>query len=59
MEKKLDRAMSKHELASMYGVSYKTLNSWLKPFNNEIGPYLGRAFRPSQIRMILKLLGEP
>ena len=53
------RAMSKLELANAYDVSSKTFASWITPFKEEIGNYLGRAFTPKQVRKIFELLGNP
>jgi len=53
------RAMSKTELANAYQVSLKTFASWLRPFRQKIGRYLGRAYTPKQVRIIFESLGEP
>lgn len=50
---------SKKQLANMYGISDKTLASWLSPFIRKIGPYKGRMFTPKQIKTIFESIGEP
>ena len=51
--------LSKSELAIAYGVSVKTLNAWLRPFNKEIGTYRGRMYTPKQMKTIYQYLGNP
>lgn len=51
------KSMSKKQLANAYGVSIKTLNSWLKPFDVEIGIYRGRSYTPKQVTTIVEHLG--
>ena len=47
------------ELATIYGVGYKTMKSWLKPFENEIGQKRGRALTVKQVEVIFNGLGVP
>jgi len=47
------------ELATMYGISTKTFNKWLKPFKRIIGPRKGYFFTIPQVRMIFKLFEFP
>ena len=50
---------SKKELADLYGISFKTLNSWLSPFKSQIGIYRGRLYTVNQVKMIFDKLGLP
>ena len=47
------------ELAIKYGVSYKTLRSWLLPHMAEIGERTSKFFTAKQVRIIFEKLGEP
>lgn len=53
------QAYSKKQLADLYKISLLTLNSWLKPFENEIGCYRGKCYTPKQINTIFKYIGNP
>lgn len=53
------KAQTKKELAEAYKISYYTLQQWLKPFLQEIGPYRGRMFSPKQVAIIYEKLGSP
>ena len=53
------RAQSKIELAAAYKVSLKTFRNWIKPFEQEIGEYRGKAYTPKQVETIQRFLGEP
>lgn len=53
------KAYSLSEVAVLYEVSGKTLNTWLKPFKKEIGQKLGRYYTPKQMRLIFERLGMP
>ena len=53
------KAYSLSEVAMLYEVSGKTLKTWLKPFNNEIGQKLGRYYTPKQMKLIFERLGMP
>ena len=47
------------ELKFLYGVSYKTLKTWIQPFLTEIGEKRGRYFTIKQIKVIFEKLGMP
>ncbi len=47
------------ELSTVYNVCDRTMKKWLKPFEQQIGPRLGRYYNISQVRMILEKLGLP
>lgn len=53
------KSINKVILAKAYGVSSRTLKLWLAPIAKEIGPYVGRSFKPKQVAVIVALLGEP
>lgn len=58
-QKILLKAYSKKELAKLYGISAKTLKTWLAPFENEIGQQVGRFYNPKQMKIIFEKLGIP
>lgn len=58
MEKEPIKAMSKTELAKLYGVDPRTLSRWLIPFNDSIGKFTG-IFTPRQVKIIYHKLGKP
>ncbi len=47
------------ELATVYNVCDRTMKKWLKPFEAQIGPRLGRYYNICQVRTILEKLGLP
>lgn len=47
------------ELATVYNVCDRTMKKWLKPFEQQIGPRLGRYYNIVQVRTILEKLGLP
>lgn len=47
------------ELATMYGVSVRTMHTWLKPIQSMLGDLVGRYYNLRQIRIIFDELGEP
>lgn len=53
------KASSKLILADAYNVSSHTFCKWMKPINNKIGEYIGRAYTPKQVALIVEFLGEP
>ena len=53
------KAQSKSQLATAYGVSLNTFNSWIKPFLDKIGEYRGKVYTPKQVKTVYGLLGEP
>jgi hypothetical protein len=53
------RAYSYKELTALYGVSQRTLKTWLAPFTAEIGEKHSRYFTVRQVRIIFNRLGLP
>ncbi len=58
------RPMSKKQLAASYGVSVKTLNSWLRPHLQTLGINSDkfrrmRVFTPKQLQKIFDIIGRP
>ena len=49
-------AMTIKQLADRWGVSSKTAREWLKPFQVEIGPRIGKMYSPHQVKIILSKL---
>lgn len=47
------------ELAALYGVSTKTLRTWLKPHGEAVGKKVSRYFTALQIQIIFEKLGAP
>lgn len=47
------------ELAALYGISTKTLRTWLLMHQAHIGPKIGRYFTTRQVRIIFEHIGEP
>ena len=47
------------ELAAQYGISAKTLRTWLKMHRQHIGVRMGKYFTALQIRIIYERLGVP
>jgi len=47
------------ELAGLYGVSAKTLRTWLQPHQPVIGERISRYFTALQVRIIFERLGVP
>lgn len=47
------------ELASLYGVSVKTLRTWLSPHRKNIGERKSKYYTAKQVRIIFEQLGEP
>jgi transposase-like protein len=47
------------ELCRLYGVSDKTLRTWLAPFRDEIGERRGRYYTVLQVEFIFNKLGIP
>jgi hypothetical protein len=50
---------TKKELATQYGVTVKTLNKILQPFETTIGIKNGRYYTPLQVSKIYSCLGVP
>ncbi len=53
------KAYSKKELAELYKISAKSLQTWLTPFENELGQRRGRYYNPKQMKIIFEKLGIP
>ncbi len=50
----------KWQVAEMYNVDVKTLNAWLKPFEDRIGePTKRKKYTPKQVEMIFYCIGTP
>lgn len=47
------------ELALLYGVSWKTLQRWLKRYEKEIGPKIGHFYSANQVNVIFRFIGPP
>jgi len=52
-------AMTKTQLAQLYGVDKRTFDRWLKPFKNQIGEKMGHIYTPKQVSIIYECLGTP
>ena len=53
------KASTKKEMAAIYGVSVRTFNSWLKPFEEKVGEKRGRYYTVNQVVTIVDVLGIP
>jgi hypothetical protein len=53
------RPYTKKELADRYGISIKTLKTWLRPHLQHISEPPGRYYTVRQVRLIFEYLGEP
>lgn len=53
------KAYSKKEVAELYKISGKSLKTWLEPFQQELGPRVGRFYSPRQMKIIFEHLGIP
>ena len=47
------------ELEMLYGISRKTLKTWLRPFWQDIGQKQGRYFTIKQVKVIFDKVGIP
>ena len=47
------------ELAGLYGVSTRTLRSWLEPHKDSIGIRTSKVFTVKQVKIIFEKIGEP
>ena len=47
------------ELAELYGMSKKTIRTWLRPHAQEIGPRQGRYYTILQVKIIFEKIGMP
>jgi len=50
---------STKDLAAFYGVHYRTMQRWILPFVQEIGPKNGRYYTVAQVQKIIDKLGRP
>ena len=53
------KASTKKEMAAIYGVSVRTFNSWIKPFEEKVGEKRGRYYTVNQVVIIVEVLGLP
>lgn len=58
-ETDLIKPYSIKELAALYGVSTKTLRTWLRPHKEAIGERVSRYYTILQVRIIFEKLGMP
>lgn len=50
---------SKKELAALYKIGIRSMDTWLKPFSKKIGKRNGWYYNVNQIRFIFDKLGLP
>jgi DNA-binding transcriptional MerR regulator len=53
------RPLTTKELAALYGLSTKTLRTWLLPHQTTIGKKVSRYYTALQIKTIYNVLGYP
>lgn len=53
------KAYTPKELATLYGVSPKTLRTWLLPHQQDVGEKRSKYYTARQVRIIFERLGEP
>lgn len=53
------KSYSKKELKDLYEISFRTLQTWLKPHEHLIGEYWGKRYTPLQVEIIFKKLKPP
>ncbi len=53
------RPYHKKDLERLYGASSFILNTWLKPFEIELGERVGLYYNTRQVRIIFEKLGAP
>ncbi len=53
------KPLTMKELAALYGVSTKTLRTWMVPHKEMIGEKVSRYYTALQVRIIFERLGEP
>lgn len=58
-ETPLYKSTSKAIMADAYNVSLHTFRKWTTPIKAHLGDYVGRAYTPKQVALIVELLGEP
>ena len=47
------------ELATLYGVSWRTMQTWIKRFRHLLGEKKGHYYTTRQVRIIFTQLGRP
>ena len=52
-------AYTHKELAALYNVSWPTLQRWLQPYAEVIGPKQGHFYNAKQVQGIFETLGRP
>jgi transposase len=57
--KNIIRPYTHKELSRLYGVSWLTLQRWLKPFEESIGQKNGHFYTSRQVNIIFEKLGYP
>jgi hypothetical protein len=50
---------SKQELADLYKIGVRSMTTWLKPFEKNIGKRYGRYYNLKQVRYVFDKLGLP
>jgi hypothetical protein len=59
-EEKIEiKPYSKQELADLYKIGVRSMTTWLKPFEKNIGKRYGRYYNLKQVRCIFEKLGLP
>ena len=53
------KAYSKKELAGLYDISTKSLQTWLNSIEKDLGPRIGRFYTPKQVKIIFEEFGSP
>lgn len=47
------------ELATLYGMDYRTFKKHISPYAQEIGPLVGRFYSTRQVNIIVAHIGPP
>lgn len=47
------------ELANLYQVNFRTMRSWIKPFEHKLGKKIGRYYSVLQVKIIFEHLSVP
>jgi hypothetical protein len=50
---------SRKELATLYDKSSRSFQTWINPFEEEIGPRIGWDYTPAQVKIIVEHIGLP
>lgn len=56
MTEKDCKPMTVSDLAARWGVDCRTVRRWIKPFEAEIGPRVGKIYNARQVEIILSKL---